>query len=96
MKPESPRGRGVLAGFDNSADLGGLPLADGSTVPARRVLRANTPPDLSPGDRTAADARDVVTMLDHVRDVHGSSAGYLRSIGLDGDQVRALRRRVTP
>ena len=172
------RARGVLAGFDDSADLGGLPLPDGSTVLDRRVVRANTPPDLSPGDRTAAegfgltavldlraqeevdavphplmgvagyrwvplidqvaeagedvsryrtgtvvallldlvgvahdviaadhvlgpgptdpDARNIVTMLDHVRDVHGSSAGYLRSIGLDDEEVSALRRRVSP
>ncbi|MFD0482605.1 hypothetical protein ACFQ46_08385 [Kineococcus sp. GCM10028916] len=52
-------------------------------MPDRRVVRANTPPHLYPGDRTAAEG-------------FGSSAGYLRSIGLDGDQVRALRRRVTP
>ncbi|WP_328292543.1 hypothetical protein OG218_07315 [Kineococcus sp. NBC_00420] len=96
MKRGSPRGRGVLAGFDDSADLGGLPLPDGSSVPDRRVVRANTPPDLSPGDRTAPDARNIVAMLDRVRDVHGSSAGYLRSIGLDGEEVSALRRWVSP
>jgi protein-tyrosine phosphatase len=58
------RSRGVLAGFANSADLGGLLLPGGGTVPAGRIVRANTPDRLTDDDLAAARAVGFGTVLD--------------------------------
>lgn len=59
-----PRTRGILPGFANSADLGGLPLAGGRVVPARRVVRANTPGRLTDDELAAARAVDFGLVVD--------------------------------
>lgn len=58
------RTRGLLAGFANSADLGGLPLPGGATVPPRRVLRADTPEHLTPAELAAVHAFGFGAVLD--------------------------------
>lgn len=61
---EPARARGSLAGFANSADLGGLPLPHGQRVPSGRIVRANTPEQLSTGELTAANAVGFSAVLD--------------------------------
>lgn len=58
------RARGVLPGFVNSADLGGLSLSGGRTVPAGRVFRADTPPQLTEAEMDAARAVGFGLVLD--------------------------------
>lgn len=60
----SDRPRGTLPGFANSADLGGLPLPGGRTVPARRVVRANTPERLTDDELAAARGVGFAAVLD--------------------------------
>lgn len=58
------RARGVLAGFANSADLGGLPLPRGRRVPFGRIVRANTPEQLTEDELAAAHAHRFASVLD--------------------------------
>ena len=58
------RPRGLLPGFTNSADLGGLPLPGGRTIPPRRIVRADTPAQLSDDELAAAHAFGFVAALD--------------------------------
>jgi protein-tyrosine phosphatase len=58
------RPRGLLPGFANSADLGGLPMTHGRTIPPRRIVRANTPVRLSDDELTAAHAFGFGAVLD--------------------------------
>jgi protein-tyrosine phosphatase len=62
--PPPRRPRGSLAGFPNSADVGGLPLPGGAAVPARRIVRANTPEQLDADALAAAEAFGFETVLD--------------------------------
>ncbi len=62
--PGPARARGLLPGFANSADLGGLPLPDGGRVPAGRVVRADTPARLTDDERAAAVAVGFTAVLD--------------------------------
>ncbi|MBN1091724.1 tyrosine-protein phosphatase [Blastococcus sp. TML/M2B] len=64
MDARPARSRGVLRGFANSADLGGLPAPRGSEVPTGRVIRANTPARLSEEDLAAAHAVRFAVVLD--------------------------------
>lgn len=61
---EPARARGLLPGFTNSADLGGLPLPHRQRVPSGRVIRANTPAHLSDDELAAADAVGFSAVLD--------------------------------
>lgn len=58
------RPRGLLPGFANSADLGGLPLPHDRTIPPRRIVRANTPAQLTDDELTAARAFGFERVLD--------------------------------
>lgn len=58
------RRRGVLPGFRNSADLGGLPLPGGRAVPSRRLVRADTPERLDGDGRAAAGAFGFTAVVD--------------------------------
>ena len=58
------RPRGSLPGFANSADLGGLPLPHGRTIPPRRLVRANTPALLTDDELAAAHAFGFDAVLD--------------------------------
>ncbi len=58
------RPRGLLPGFANSADLGGLPLPHDRAIPPRRIVRANTPAQLNDDQLTAAHAFGFETVLD--------------------------------
>jgi len=58
------RSRGDLPGFANSADLAGLPLPGGRTVPPRRIVRANTPEHLLVEELAAAETFGFATVLD--------------------------------
>ncbi|WP_328291521.1 tyrosine-protein phosphatase [Kineococcus sp. NBC_00420] len=60
----SHRARGVLAGFANSADVGGLALPSGEPVPHKRIIRANTPTQLSQTEFDAALAFEFSAVLD--------------------------------
>ena len=61
---EPHRARGLLPGFVNSADLGGMALPHGKRVPSRRIIRADTPGDLSDDELAAANAFGFVAVLD--------------------------------
>ena len=61
---DAARPRGLLPGFANSADLGGLPLPDDRTILPRRIVRANTPVHLTDEELTAAQAFGFGTVLD--------------------------------
>ena len=58
------RARGVLAGFANSADVGGLALPHGKRVPSGRIVRANTPEQLTDDELAAAHAHGFTAVLD--------------------------------
>ncbi|MGY2130242.1 tyrosine-protein phosphatase [Blastococcus sp. SYSU DS0617] len=58
------RPRGLLAGFPNSADLGGLELSHGRRVPAGRIVRADTPAKLTEAELAAARAVGFEAVLD--------------------------------
>ena len=58
------RSRGALPGFANSADLGGLPLPGGLTVPSRRIIRANTPGQLDADDLAVVQAFGFEAVVD--------------------------------
>ncbi|SDF77745.1 Tyrosine phosphatase family protein [Blastococcus aurantiacus] len=58
------RSRGALPGFANSGDVGGLPLPGDAAVPARRIVRANTPERLDADDLATAEAFGFETVLD--------------------------------
>jgi protein-tyrosine phosphatase len=54
-----------LDGADNVRDVGGLPTADGRTVQPRRLIRSDSPQELSPDDvRHLVDDLDVRTVAD--------------------------------
>lgn len=54
----------MLPGFANSAELGGLPLPRGRTIPPRRILRANTPVQVLDDELAAAEAFGFGAVLD--------------------------------
>lgn len=58
------RARGLLAGFANSADLGGLALPHGRRVPFGRIIRANTPEHVTDDDLAAATAHGFTGVFD--------------------------------
>ncbi|MDT0275220.1 tyrosine-protein phosphatase [Blastococcus goldschmidtiae] len=62
--PPRARTRGLLAGFANSADLGGLELPDGRRVPSGRIIRADTPAHVTEADVAAARAVGFEAVLD--------------------------------
>ena len=58
------RPRGLMPGFANSADLGGLPLPRDRTILPLRIVRANTPAHLTTAELTAALAFGFDAVLD--------------------------------
>jgi len=77
------RSRGLLTGFPNSADLGGLPLPGGPVLPEKRIVRSDTPPRLTPSEQEAADSWGFRAVLDlrSVDEVLASPHPLRRSLG---------------
>lgn len=96
--PPAPALVSCRAGRDRTGMVAALLLdlagADRRVIAADYALFPSAPAGTQPSN--PLDESDIRQMLDHVSATWGSTAGYLRRLGLDDDAVDALRRRMEP